>query len=90
MDGGEKSDFFWSERVSNQLPLDDKAGSLPCELCCLWTWRGISDMQVQPKYSRRCSRILRLSGPNRLGDLILGMVRKWTFGWECEDRDSKD
>ena len=83
MDGGEKV-IFRSKTVSNQLPLDDEAGSLPCELCCLWTWRGLSDIgmredatgqQVQPMYSRRCSGILRLSGPDQPKVLILRMVR---------------
>ena len=62
MDGGEKSDFFWSERVSNQLPLDGEAGSLPCELCCLWTWRGLLDigMRVGATDSRYNRSILEM------------------------------
>ena len=49
MGGGakKKSEIFWSEWVSNQLPLDDEAGSLPCELCCLRTWRGLLDIGMR-------------------------------------------
>ena len=36
---GEKENL-WSERVSNQLPLDDTDGSLLSELCFLRSWRG--------------------------------------------------
>ena len=50
---------------------------------------GCDGQQGQPKYSRRCSRFLRLSGPDQLEGLILGMVRIWTFSWECEDKDGK-
>jgi len=43
----EKKCNFWSERVSNQLPLDGETGSLPCELFCLWTWRGLLDIGMR-------------------------------------------
>ena len=36
---------------------------------------GCDGQQVQPKYSRRCSGILRLWGPNQPKVLFLGMVR---------------
>ena len=44
----------------------------------------MTGQQVQPKYSRRCSGILRLSGPNQPRGLILGMVKKCWFSWSTK------
>ena len=46
----------------------------------------MTGQQVQPKYSRKCSGILRLSGPNQPKGLILGMAWKWNFDESAKRR----